>query len=388
MKFTQLVPAREAMVAAAPAELPKADFSVNILAAALHPDKQYLKVAEIKEWDENCRTYTLVPDPDRGTEKCAFFKAGQYLSVFLDIDGMPVTRAYTISSSPKEALEGAYRLTIKYVTDGLVSRYILDNWEVGSEVTVSGPSGAFDYSPLRDAGKVIALAGGSGITPFLSFAKAISEGDEDFELTILYGSRTAADILFKDELEAIAAACPKVKLVYVLSDEPAEGCESGFITADLIKKYAPADEAYSVFVCGPAAMYEFARGEVDKLGIERKYARFEVAGEIFDPTIREDYPGCDAESVSITVKIRDKEQTVTGNPHETILRTLEKNGIAVPTRCRSGMCGFCHSQLVSGNVYVPKDMDGRRMGDLTFGYIHPCCSFPLSDIVIDVPPAK
>ena len=71
-----------------------------------------------------------------------------------------------------------------------------------------------------------------------------------------------------------------------------------------------------------------------------------------------------------------------------ILRSLEANGIAAPAHCRSGECGWCHSKLCSGEVYCPKSMDGRREADYIYGYIHPCCSFPLTDLVIDVPVAK
>ena len=85
-------------------------------------------------------------------------------------------------------------------------------------------------------------------------ASAIADGDEDFAMTILYGSRTAGGILLKDEIEQIAARSGgRVKVVHILSDEEAEGFEHGFITAELIKKYAP-EEDFSIFMCGPKAM--------------------------------------------------------------------------------------------------------------------------------------
>lgn len=102
------------------------------------------------------------------------------------------------------------------------------------------------------------MAGGSGITPFYSMACAVADGIEDFDLTILYGSRTKDTILLKEELEAVAARSnSRVKVVHVLSDEAAEGYEHGFITAELIRKYA-GEEDYSLFLCGPKAMYDFA----------------------------------------------------------------------------------------------------------------------------------
>ena len=73
---------------------------------------------------------------------------------------------------------------------------------------------------------------------------------------------------------------------------------------------------------------------------------------------------------------------------ERFVKILEKNGISAPARCRSGECGFCHSHLVSGKVYVPKHLEYRRLADYKFDCIHPCCSFPLTDIEINVPAAK
>lgn len=387
MKFMARLAERQGRIEAAPAApLPKT-FTANEVAKALHPQRQYLTVAAVTELEKDCKCYTLRPDPSRGTEKCAYFDAGQYLTVFLNVQGMPINRAYSISSSPKEALEGFYTLTIKYVEGGLASRYILDNWQVGTPVEVSAPEGTFDYNPLRDAKTVIAVAGGSGITPFLSLAKAIVDGDEDFQMTLLYGSRTVDNILFREEFDKLAAATDKLKVIHVLSHEEREGYEHGFVTAELIKKYAP-EGPYSVFLCGPQQMYRFVDGELEKLGLERKYIRHELFGEFHNPKQEADYPTDAPDTVKITVSVRGETQTVTGSANDSILQTLERNGIAVPSRCRSGECGWCHSRLISGKVYIPKALDGRRLADEKYGYIHPCCSFPLSDIEIEVPAAK
>ena len=91
--------------------------------------------------------------------------------------------------------------------DGFVSPFIQDQWQVGDEIAISGPQGHLYYEPIRDEKKVLALAGGSGITPFMGMAYAIRDGYEDFDLTILYGSRKEEDILYRKELDAVAAAC-------------------------------------------------------------------------------------------------------------------------------------------------------------------------------------
>ena len=166
MDFTKMTPARNDVIEKAEATpLPPTDsYKPNEIAKALHPGVQYLKVSKIVE-NENAKTYYLEANTEKGTKTLAYFSAGQYLSIELEIGNMKLSRPYSLASSPKESLEGTYMLTIKRVDGGLASNYILDNWTVGTEVTSSEPLGTFTYEPLRDAKTVIGLAGGSGITP-------------------------------------------------------------------------------------------------------------------------------------------------------------------------------------------------------------------------------
>lgn len=387
MDFTKMTPARNEVIEKAEAKpLPPTNSYVpNRIANALHPGVQHLKVNKIVE-NENAKTYYLEANAEKGTKSLAYFSAGQYLSIELEIGKMKLNRPYSLASSPKEALEGTYMLTIKRVDGGLASNYILDNWAVGTEVTASEPLGTFTYEPLRDAKTVIGLAGGSGITPFRSLAKAIVDGDEDAELVLLYGTNTLKEAIFQEEFKELEKLSPKFKLVNVLSAEDKDGVEKGFITAELIKKYAP--EQYSIFMCGPQAMVNFVDKDIEKLNLRKKFVRHELFGEYFNPDKEEDYPTNVNPTFNITVRIAGKEQTIVANANDSILRSLEKNGIKSPAHCRSGECGWCHSHLISGEIYVPKSVDGRREADLIYGYIHPCCSFPLSDLVIEVPPTK
>ncbi len=251
---------------------------------------------------------------------------------------------------------------------------------------MSGPLGQFYYERLRDSKNVVALAGGSGITPFLSMARAIAAGIEDFNLTILYGSRTSKDILLREELdECVEKAKGKVKVVHVLSDDKKKTYENGFITAELIKKYAPED--YSIYVCGPKAMYKFLEKEIKSLKLPRRKVRFELAGEYGDPTKDKAYPKKNNKEVyKVRVWVRGEYQDITCEASQTLLRAIEKAGIRVTSDCRSGQCGWCHSRLINGNVYIPESADGRRLADKKFGWIHPCATYPLSDVEMEVFP--
>ena len=389
MDFTKMTPTRQAKIEAAPAKaLPATDsYKPNELEKALHPGVQHLKVVKIEEEAGNAKRYYLSPNEEKGTKALAWFSAGQYLSITLKIGNMTLTRPYSLASSPRESLAGIYMLAIQKVEGGLASQFIHDTWQVGTEVTASEPLGNFTYEPLRDAKTVVGIVGGSSITPLRSLAMAIADGDEDADLVLIYGSRTLEDTMFQKDLKELEANCSRIKLVNVFSHEEREGYEHGFITAELIKKYAPQSE-YSIFVCGPQVMRNFVDKEIAALGLRRKFIRNELFGEYFGPAKEADYPENVAPAFKVTVRIAGTERTITALSEVSLLRSLEANGIVAPAHCRSGECGWCHSKLVSGEVYTPKSVDGRREADYLYGYIHPCCSFPLSDLVIEVPPVQ
>jgi ferredoxin-NADP reductase/ferredoxin len=301
-------------------------------------------------------------------------------------DGKLIARPVTLSCGPAMTLEGKIQVTVKKVEqDAFLSAYIHENWKVGDTVETSGPQGTFFYEPLRDAKKVIAIAGGSGITPVYAMANAIADGDEDFDMTILYGSRTKADILFQEEFDAIMARTDKVRLVNVLSEEKADGCEHGFITAKLIKKYA-GDGVYSIFAAGSKGMYQFLDGEAEKLGIERKYYRKELYDNICRPWEYSGYPMEAKDKVfNLKIKMCDKVFDIPCAANENIMVALERAGIAGPNRCRGGICGWCRSRLLEGTVFIPEETDGRRAKDKELRYIHPCASFATGDIYIEMP---
>lgn len=389
--FLGEVKTRVKAIQAAPDTIPQSVYNANILAKSLHPAVQHVKIAKVEDHG-GAKSFTLVPDKARGTEKMAYFRASQYVSVSLNIDGAPVNKPYTIRSNPKDALgsgDTSYTLTIKLTDPAYASAHILSTWKEGDQVDVSGPLGDFYYQNLRDAKQVVAIAGGSGITPFYSMAAAIADGIEDFDLTILYGSRTADGILLKDEIEAVAARSKgRVKVIHVLSHEEKEGFEHGFITAELIRKYAPQGD-YSVFMCGPKAMYTFEEGEMKKLGLPKRRYRMEMSGDYLGAAQNADFPGSKkGREFTLTVDIRGEKQTIPCKAEESLLWAMEQAGIKAPSHCRSGECGWCHSRLVSGDVYIPEDADGRRMADKKFGWIHPCCSFPLSDIELAIYPTE
>ena len=382
LKFKNMGKTREKAIQAAPADEISGVFPVNENARALHPDFLELRIDSVVARN-SAKTFVL-KRPDG--KPLPYFRAGQYISLKLPMDESLVTRSYSLCSSPREALSGSYSITVRANPGGFVADRLLSEKRPGDTLISSSPQGFFYYEDLRDARHVVGLAGGSGITPFLSMARALCDGIEDFSLTLLYGSRREEDVLFRGELDELARSCPKFKVIYVLSDEERDCFEHGFLTAELIQKYAPEGEEYSVFLCGPEAMYRFLQPEIEKLGLPARLFRRKLIDVTKSPWACEGYPAeAEGKSFSIVVRQGPEEWTVPASADEPVLVALERAGIKAPSRCRAGECGWCRSRRLEGTVFIPKENEMRRWADKHYGYIHPCCSFPTSDLVLEIP---
>jgi ferredoxin-NADP reductase len=391
LAFRGLAGKRRKRFAKSPAT-PLPPHPVNVLAENLHPARQDLVIASVRDETASARTYRLRPAAGPGNGGLAYFRAGQYLSVKAEVGGVAVARPYSISSAPSESLggDGFYELTIRRKDNGFLTQHIWETWAKGTPVTTSGPCGFFYHEPMRDGKELIGLAGGSGITPFRSMARELVHGSLDASLTLFYGSDDEGDIIFFEELKELeGASAGRLKVVHVLSCDEVTlaGCEQGFITAETISRHADVD-ASSFFICGPQAMYRFVAGELTAFNLPPRRVRREAFGELDD--IREDqaYPGDATEGpFRLRVHIGGLTTDVPARAGETVLVAMERAGLAPPSQCRSGECGFCRSLLIAGEVHVRPETDGRRAADKQYGYIHPCASYPLSDLEVRTPRA-
>ena len=382
--FAQIIPTRKGIIAQAPATPPARTWGVNETAKALHPAVQHLSVRRVVQMAPDVKSFVLGPDYSAGTQKLAYFRPGQYIAVTVKIGNSVVTRPYSIASSPAQSLDDEYIITVKTVPDGFVSRFINNNWHVGTQVTASAPQGNFVFDSLRDSGNILGIAGGTGITPFISIAQAVADGTLPCSLTLLYGCRKLSDAVFKELLDNLAQKCKKIKVVYVFSDERVPGSERGFISRSLIARFM-ADEP-SIFVCGPSSLYRYVAAELSTMNIERKRIRFEMLGELRDPYAVPEFPQQAKDKEFCCTVFRNGEIIAEFNcsSDESLLTALERNGVTARALCRSGECGFCRSRLKYGNVFIPKSIDKRRIADAEYSYIHPCCSYPVSDVAIEI----
>lgn len=343
---------------------------INEVAKKLHPGKIDLTVVDIKPASKSSKMITFT------SEYLPFFKAGQFLTLQLAIGDSIVTRPYSICSSKKDTRKETPTVAItvkKLRKNGFVSDYLLNELKVGDTLVGEVGLGQFYYEPIRDSKNVIAIAGGSGVTPFVAMAKDIIDYDKDYHLTILYGSVDMDDILLKEELDSLNDE--RIKVIHVLNgDNPSWKGEKGFIDKNIIQKYMGEDPTF--FISGPKVMQDFVLNELKDLNIPERRIRIEPSASEIDIPNDKEY--------KILVKQGLYEQEIPAKGNESILIALERAGYVTHSACRAGACGFCRIKVLSGSYYVVANEDGRRATDKQFNYVHSCSTYPTSDLVIKV----
>ena len=216
--------------------------------------------------------------------------------------------------------------------------------------------------------------------PVILAVNKVDTGDK------MYGAYEFNSLGLGEPFCIAAASGGSIEVFHILS-EPKEGWtgETGFITADTIKKLVPDWASVSYFISGPQAMYQFLDGEFAKMNIRKKFIRKEEFGESDDITKSPLYPkGNEEKPFKIKVIFGKDEQVIDAKATDTVVVSLEKAGIAPDSHCRSGACGFCRSLLLEGEVWQRPQSDGVRAADKDMGYFHPCSAYPMSDLTIQV----
>ena len=327
-------------------------------------DIQYVIIKDIIDETPDTKSFILVPDNEK-TFNLEPFMAGQYISIMLDINDTYTTRAYSLSSSPKDNF---YRITVKRIPDGLVSNYMLDNLNINDHLTISKPEGDFTYNYIRDEENIIAIAGGSGITPFMSLAKYIIDANLNVNLTVFYAVKKEEDIIFKNEINSINN--PHVKFVITLTREENSNYLHGHFTKEMFNPYFK--EFNTIFMCGPKTLYQSMNEILTEFDIPRKNVHYE--------NFYNDYTPEEVKTYELKVILKNDLVISKCYSNKTLLRALEEAGIKAPSLCRVGMCGFCKSILLEGKI----KMIGASLvkAEVDNDYIHPCVTYPESDIVL------
>lgn len=342
----------------------------------LHPKRLALQVAEIIEDTPSTRTLRLVAVDGQPLPP---FQAGQYINLFVEIDGVRTARPYAMSSSPLQRMH--YDLTIKRAQGGFVSNYLLDRVSVGQRLSSSGPMGTFHHNPLFHGDDLVFLAGGSGSAPARSILLNILERGLPQRFHLIYVNSHVDDVIYADELRELAAQHENFTLSEVIS-RPPEGYtgRSGRLNRAMLQELLGEIGDKMFYICGPTPFNDSCVALLGELGVARRRIRVEANGAPKTPHQQAGWPtgvSLDDE-VTITVQGRGSFRSTVGEP---LLNALERNGYFVENACRSGECSQCRVKLTSGEVFNPQEAHLRK-SDRDFGWIYSCVAFPIGDIEV------
>lgn len=215
-------------------------------------------------------TWTLALVPAKG--KVFDYRAGQFMFLKLSRKGFrSEEHPFTLSSSPTQ--EGVAEVTIK--ESGDFTRTI-GKTQVGDRADIEAAFGRFTLAQARSApsGELLFIAGGVGVTPFISMLRDLRNRGDVRPVTLLFGNRSEADILFRQELEKMPE---HVKVVHILSSPgPDWAGAKGYVNAEAIAKHGGDFlKVCEVFLCGPPPMMKAVIEDLKDLGVEKSRIHFE-----------------------------------------------------------------------------------------------------------------
>ncbi|NIB41024.1 2Fe-2S iron-sulfur cluster binding domain-containing protein [Pseudomaricurvus alkylphenolicus] len=346
--------------------------------ATLHPKRLDLTVAEIIDDTASTKTLRLVSSDDRQLPP---FQAGQYINLFVNIDGVETARPYAISSAPLTRTH--YDLTIKRVTPGYVTHFLLDRVKVGDRFQSTGPMGTFYHNPLFHGEDLVFLAGGSGIAPAISMIREIADRQHPYRFHLIYASSYENDIIFDQELKQLSEQLPNLILDKVIS-RPTKHYEglTGHLSAEFIQQRLETIENKMFYICGPTPFNEYCAQQLSTLAVKPRHVRIEANGPPKHPEQQPGWPQqiIPTQEITVTVQGGGSFKTPVNEP---LLNALERNGYGTENACRSGECSLCRVKITKGKVFNPSEAH-LRTTDQQYGWCHSCVAFPLEDIEIQL----
>ncbi|MET2831183.1 hybrid-cluster NAD(P)-dependent oxidoreductase [Mesorhizobium shangrilense] len=334
-----------------------------------------LLCVDVHDETHDVKSFTFV-SPER---KSFAFSAGQYFMFELGIDGEDDGRCYSVSSSPLRP--GAITTTVKRVTGGKVSNWLHDNLKPNMRVRASGPLGKFTRPTAK---KFLFISGGSGITPVMSMAREMADTAQPVDVVFLHAGRSPRDLIFRNELANLAERLKGFRLHLLpenIASERSWSGISGRISKEFLSLAMPDIADRTVMCCGPAPFMMAARAIAAELGV----ATSNYHEESFDRAEIQDAPSPGGDAVkakSFKVQFSKQGKTIVAGADQTVLSCAKKSGVRLPSSCANGICGTCKSKLVSGSVDMNHE-GGIRQREIDAGFFLPCCSKPLSDLVIE-----
>ncbi|MGL4666639.1 MAG: flavin reductase family protein [Saezia sp.] len=315
------------------------------------------------------------------------FKPGQFVTLKVEVDGKIYGRSYSIASLPNQ---DTIQLTVKRVSGGVVSNWLIDHLQPSQKLWTYGIAGDFNAIDHISQNKVLLMSSGCGIAPIMSITEHLiyAQNSHIQDILFIYRAVDARSIIFLDKIIALQKQYPHFKAAIFLKEGDSEKVlpESlphivGTLTHDHLQNICPDYKERSVFLCGTSSFMASTKRLLESSGFDMQHFH----QESFTPTslTGQPTPICVDNEEVFTVKapkygFENKEV----EKEATLIDVLLEGDLPIVGACYSGLCGSCMCKVKSGQVESSSTgpLNQRQIQE---GYVLACCSTIVGDVEVD-----
>lgn len=336
-------------------------------------------------YDETPDTKTFRFDDQTG--RIFDYWPGQYLTLSLAINGREYKRSYSLASSPSRPR--LLEITVKRVSNGIVSNWLNDHLHIDDVLTVKGPYGKFSCMP-NPPKKILFLAAGSGIVPIMAMLRWLTDTSAPADIRLLLSFRSPEDIIYRDELELMLTRHDNISMdITLTTDRIADHDWSGLtgrINEQMIRQAVPDLPERIVYLCGPDAFMAECKKSLMQLNLPAEnlcYESYTVNGPATHTGNASLRSSTKNPTGNYQVSFAKSGKTIAADGRISLLDLAETSGISIDHECRCGDCGMCMIKCLKGQIEMTEQVEIDRI-DREKGWVYSCCSYPSSNVVLDI----
>ena len=320
------------------------------------------EVTAVRRQTPKSITLTLSPN-----ENWRGLRAGQFVGVSVEIDGVRLTRPYSPAGS-QHAKNGSLELTVSTHPEGRVSRHLRDHARPGMIVGLTQAEGDF-VLPQQQVDRVLLISGGSGVTPVMAMLRTLCDEGFAGEIGFLNYARSPELALYGAELDQLAAHNKRLRVARGFTRGSRAPLSGRFRREHLSAVISEHFEA-ATFVCGPPALIDSVRTLWSQDGLPQPSVEtFTPPALSFDPAGAEG---------TVSFAASGREAPNSGLP---LLEQAEDAGLAPDHGCRMGICNTCSCRKTAGNV---RNVFTGETSSASDEQIRICVSVPLGDVSLEL----
>jgi ferredoxin-NADP reductase len=330
-----------------------------------------LKVEAIKWETADTATFYLA----EASGKKITYIAGQFITLVFSHHDEEIRRSYSLSSSPDEEL---LAITVKRITNGEISRFMLTKVKTGDVLNAIEPAGKFTITDFNAPKDILLFAAGSGVVPVFSQLKYILKREGESRITLIYSSQDQSAVLFAAELDALQAQHPgRLKIIHLLSSE------ANRLNNIMVEQLVRQNSYYGLttaefYLCGPFTYMRMIRLTLLYMGLEPAQIRKE---NFVLETVAVSGIALNYQPRHIRILFKNETHDLLVGENQSILQAALQNNIPLPYSCRAGICSACTAKCTRGKVEMAVN-DVLTDLDLSQGWVLTCTGHAVSDDVV------